>query len=225
MAKEANVIDYGTIAAYGAGRIREEIRVAMDSVEGDSVVLLLTNPVNYQRVVLELMSYTTKKASYGIYVAINKPFVAMKNILEKEVDLSRVIFVDAITQTLNGNGNDGSIYVAVKQGLKKVEGAHIKKLNGCYYVASPENLTDLCEAITNSVHAVPNESKFIFFDSFSTLLLYNDVNTVARFAHFLTGKIRTWGAKGVLLSLENSSDALTAQLSQFCDAVIKIGVD
>lgn len=224
MAKEINAIDYSTIAAYNANRIREEIRAAMDGAGNDSVVLLLTNSVNYQTVVLELMSYMAEKANYGIYVAINKPFVAMQKILEKEVDLNKVTFVDAITQTINGNGKDSSIYVAVKQGLKKVEGTHIKKLNGCRYVASPENLTDLCEAIAEFVQAVSGD-KFIFFDSLSTLLLYNDVTTVARFAHFLTGKIRAWGAGGILLSLENSSDALTTQLSQFCDAVIKIGVD
>lgn len=197
---------YNAIAAYNATRIREEIRVAMEGLCGSSVVLLLTSPVNYQRVVLELMCYITgEKATPGVYVAINKPFMAMQKILEKEVDLNRLIFVDAITQTVSSR--------------------HAEKLEGCRYVASPENLTDLCEAVADAVHAISGRNKFVFFDSLSTLLLYNDATTVARFAHFLTGKIRSWGAGGVLLSLDGSSDALTMQLSQFCDAVIKIGSD
>ena len=40
----------------------------------------------------------------------------------------------------------------------------------------------------------------------STLFIYNKVGPVAKFAHFLTQKMRFLGVKGIILSLEIESD-------------------
>ena len=67
------------------------------------------------------------------------------------------------------------------------------------------------------------EDRFIFFDSLSTLLIYNQSKSVSKFAHFLTGKMREWKIKGVLISLQKNIDEnLIAQVSQFCDRIIEV---
>ena len=69
-----------------------------------------------------------------------------------------------------------------------------------------------------AVRAIPGEKKFLFFDSLSTLLIYNKPITVAKFIHFLSGKMRMWRVKGIIISLEKESDKeLLSELSQFCD--------
>jgi len=61
----------------------------------------------------------------------------------------------------------------------------------------------------------------VFFDSLSTLLLYNNVQTVARFIHFLAGKMRVWEVKGVIVSLRKEKDAeLIDELTPFCDITL-----
>jgi len=67
------------------------------------------------------------------------------------------------------------------------------------------------------------QDRFIFFDSLSTLLVYNQSKSVTKFAHFLTGKMREWKIKGVLISLQkNTDERLIAQVSQFCDRIIEV---
>jgi len=75
-----------------------------------------------------------------------------------------------------------------------------------------------------AVRAVPAEEKFVFFDSLNTLLMYNKVTTVARFVHFLAGKMRTWKVKGIIVSLQKEKNKeLIEELMQFCDVSIDFG--
>jgi hypothetical protein len=60
-------------------------------------------------------------------------------------------------------------------------------------------------------------------DSLSTLLLYHNVGTVSKFSHFLTGRMRMWGLRGILMAVEKEADPkFTNQLAQFCDIVVTL---
>ncbi len=152
-----------------------------------------------------------------MYATINKPASTIKD--EMGIEARNISFVDAITQLVGTIRHGGEMFMVSKRGIEEI----IASTNdGCIYVKSPENLTDISTAISEAVDSMASEKRFVLFDSLSTLLLYNDVASVARFAHFLTGRLRMWRAKGVLISVENSSGELVSQLSQFCDAVIRI---
>ena len=65
--------------------------------------------------------------------------------------------------------------------------------------------------------------KFVFLDSVSTLLIYNNLETTERFVHYMINKIRNMGFFVVLISIdEEKSNKLIPILSQFCDKIIKI---
>jgi len=50
------------------------------------------------------------------------------------------------------------------------------------------------------------------------------VQTVARFIHFLAGKMRVWQVKAIIISLERKEDKeLIDELSQFCDVIMDFG--
>ena len=71
--------------------------------------------------------------------------------------------------------------------------------------------------------AIPTKDKFLFFDSLSTLLLYNDVSVVAKFVHFLSGKMRVWRVKGIIISLRRKIDEdLIEELKGFCDMTLNL---
>ena len=127
----------------------------------------------------------------------------MRELFErKKIDTKLIIFIDAVTKTVGGN---------------------IKKTRNCLYIGNPENLSDISLAMDQAVRALGNKEKFLFFDSLSTLLIYNKVNTVARFIHFISGKMRIWKVKGIIISLQKDKDKeLIDELSQFCDVTIKL---
>lgn len=170
----------------------------------DFIVLATVNARNYQKTNIELVKFLTKnKKIPGLYVTLNKPFKTMKEIFEKAgIDTKMLIFIDAVTRTSGGKT------------IKKKE---------CLFIGNPENLSDISVAMDQGVRALPTKDKFVFFDSLSTLMLYNSIETVARFIHFLSTKMRIWKVKGIIISLERKKDKeLIEELSQFCDVIIEL---
>ena len=55
------------------------------------------------------------------------------------------------------------------------------------------------------------------------MAIFNKPGTVARFIHFLTGKMREWKIKGIIITLEKETDqTLLDELTQFSDARIDV---
>jgi KaiC/GvpD/RAD55 family RecA-like ATPase len=166
------------------------------------IALVLVDAKSYQSKSINLIKQFTEKENVpGVYVTLNKPFDTMQRILEEDgIDTRKIIFIDGVT---------------------KIAGGRMGKTHNCLFIGSPEKLSDIGMALDQAVRSIPSNEKFVFFDSLSTLLLYNKSGTVGRFSHFLTGKMRVWKVKGILISLEKESDEiLINELTQFCDTVI-----
>ena len=124
-----------------------------------------------------VMKYLVQKTK-GLYVSFNKQYSEIQSFLEKAgIAKDRVYCVDAVSKK--------------QKDLPK----------GCYCLQSPESLTELSIVITN---LLKQEYKFIFFDSLSSLLIYNDLETVERFIHYLTGKMKYLRVKGVFISMQDA---------------------
>jgi len=166
------------------------------------IALATVSAKDYQKNNIKLVRYLTKDKNIpGVYVTLNKPFETIKSVLEKDgVDTRMIIFIDAVTKNAGGKA---------------------PKNKNCLFINNPENLSDISIAMDQAVRALPSKEKFLFFDSLSTLLLYNNVETVARFIHFLAGKMRDWKVKGIIISLKRKADKeLIEELSPFCDVII-----
>lgn len=169
------------------------------------IALATVSASSYDKTNMKLIKHlTSEEKTPGVYITLNKPYTTLSALFKKnKIDERMVIFVDAVT---------------------KLSGMEIKKTKGCLFVGSPEKLSDISIAMDQAVRAVPTKQKFVFFDSLSTLLLYNNAETVARFIHFLAGKMRAWKVKGIIISLEkNKNEDLINKLSQLCDVVQEIG--
>src|SRR3989338_1757778 len=178
--------------------VREIIEKSLSGVE-EYVALATVAAQRYQQTNIDIIQYLTAvDGTPGVYVTLNKPFATMEGIFKKNnVNTEMIIFIDAVTRTTGGS---------------------TEKTNKCLFIGSPENLSDVSLAMDQAVRAIPGEKKFLFFDSLSTLLIYNKPITVAKFIHFLSGKMRMWRVKGIIISLEKESDKeLLSELSQFCD--------
>ncbi len=170
----------------------------------DYVALATVNPDNYQETNIEIIRYLVQEEKIpGLYVTLNKPFNVIFNLLKKEkINTDMVVFIDAVTRTAGGN---------------------VEKTQNCLYIGNPENLSDISVAMDQAVRQIPSEEKFLFFDSLDTLLIYNKPITVAKFIHFLSGKMRVWKVKGIIVSLSRESNKeLIDQLNQFCDVRLEL---
>ncbi|MFH1663740.1 MAG: ATPase domain-containing protein [archaeon] len=178
----------------------------LSKVKKKEIVLILSDEKKYLETNLKILNILTNKLNEkGIYVTINRPFNSLIELLESnKIKTKNIFFIDAITMTVVGEA---------------------KEVPNCLFINSPNSLTELGIALGEAFKAMKETTdRFIFLDSLSTLLIYNQSQSVTKFAHFLTGRMREWKIKGVLISLQkNVDERLIAQVSQFCDRIIEVG--
>ena len=181
----------------------KSVKAKLEGMKKQGIYLVVAKAADYEDVNYAVVEYLVNKMKMnGVYVTLNKPFSTMKNIFkERKIPIDKVMFLDGISKTIIGETTPD----------KNVQ-----------YVESPESLTDLSIAV-NLMASQISPPRFLFFDSLSTLLVYNASGPVTKFAHFLIGRMRKWEINGVIVSIEEETDSkLYGEISQFCDGVIKV---
>ena len=169
----------------------------------DYLLLITVDAKSYQNAVINVLKFLiNEQGTSGVYVTLNKPYEIMqRNLVSNNIDPRLVIFIDANTRT-----------------------GETKKVENCLYIGNPEKLSDMSVAMDQAVKALLTADKFLIFDSLNTLSIFNKPATVARFVHFLAGKMREWKIKGIIITLEKETEPiLLDELTQFSDARMDIG--
>ncbi|MBS3100570.1 hypothetical protein J4204_00370 [Candidatus Woesearchaeota archaeon] len=180
--------------------LKESFKKEVKSLK-DYILLIAVDAKSYQKTVIDATKFLVNEQNIpGVYVTLNKPYEIMQRALSSNgIDTRLLIFIDATSRT------------------------EAKKVGNCLYIGSPEKLSDMSVAMDQAIKALPGD-KFLIFDSLNTLLIFNKPATVARFIHFLTGKMREWKVKGIIVTLEKETEqVLLDELTQFSDARIDIG--
>jgi len=177
----------------------------LDEIRGEGITMVITKAEDYLDLNTDILGELTKESQPGVYVTVNKPYSGIVEILDESgVNTDNILFVDAISKE-TGRGEEDEENVL--------------------YMDSPEDLTGLSIVIQEAVESMGDTDKFVFLDSLTTLTIYNETDTVSKFGHYLTGKMRSWdGVEGVIVSLakEEVEDELIDQMSQFCDNVVRL---
>ena len=182
--------------------LKETFKKEIKSLK-DYIILITVDAKSYQSTIIDLVKLLVSEQNVpGVYVTLNKPYdIMQRTFVNNNVDSRLIIFIDATSRT---------------EGTKKIE--------NCLYIGSPEKLSDMSVAMDQAIKALPPAEKFLIFDSLNTLTIFNKPGTVARFIHFLTGKMREWKIKGIVITLEKETEqVLLDELTQFSDARIDIG--
>lgn len=169
----------------------------------DYILLITVDARNYQNSIINVLKFLVNEQGIpGVYVTLNKPYEVMqRNLLGNNIDPRLIIFIDANSRTEES-----------------------KKVANCLYIGNPEKLSDMSVAMDQAIKALPTTNKFLIFDSLNTLAIFNKPSTVARFIHFLAGKMREWKIKGIIITLEKETEqSLLDELTQFSDARIDLG--
>ncbi len=180
--------------------LKESFKKEVKSLK-DYILLVTVDAKNYQKTAIDIVKFLVNEQNIpGVYVTLNKPYDIMQRILSSNnIDTRLVIFIDATSRTKVG------------------------KVENCLYIGSPEKLSDMSVAMDQAIKSLQGD-KFLIFDSLNTLSIFNKPATVARFIHFLTGKMREWKIKGIIMTLEKETEqALMDELTQFSDFRIDRG--
>jgi archaellum biogenesis ATPase FlaH len=165
------------------------------------VVMAIVPFRNFEEVNFHLLDLLIKRYdSKGSYITINRPYKSMVQLLKnKNINFKNMFFIDCITKEMSER----------------------RSVKDCYFVGSPSNLTEIAIALDPVFKE--GKHKFVFLDSLDTLAIYNPIDSVIKFAHFLTSKVRLHDISGIFLAVhENSDEKLMMELAQFCDKVIDL---
>ena len=162
------------------------------------LVLFSVSPVIYQEAVLDLLRYFSERFGSGLYITLNKPTATLQGSFEKAgIHGGKLMFLDSITNIPE----------------------HETEL--CCYLGRMRELPELSVGVSKMLTGRKG-IKFVLLDSVSTLLIYNDPKSVARFCHLIAEKLRKWSVPGAFICVEMGEGTDTiAQLAQFCDTYVK----
>ena len=163
-------------------------------------ILYILPSKQYFQSVLTVLKKETKNKEI-IYVTTNKPYSHLINLFKEEkLDADKIFFIDCISEQVGA----------------KQETSH------CLFLGSPQQITGLSLAINKAVDLMSNET-LVFFDSLSTLLVYNNEQVVGKFTNFLINKLRTKNVSTIMLTLESDSDKkIIKTIQSFVDEVTEI---
>ena len=142
--------------------IKGHILKALEKTEDHGVYLFVLKPEEYHIANEIILDYFIRKLNKkGIYVTLNKPYNNLSESLKKRsIDSSSLYFIDGTSKT----GSEGK----VTSGKENYT-----------YINNPESLTELSLVITNMSNT--GKYQFLFFDSITTLLVYNSATATEKF--------------------------------------------
>ena len=178
----------------------EKIKKEINTLPENFVVLTIVPYDKSEEVNLGILKFLiNEKKNKGSYIAVNKPYQSITEILGKnKIDSDQLFFIDCMTKKAGGNTKD---------------------ITNCSFIDTPSNLTSLGIELEKLFKKA--EHNFVFLDSLNMLVQYNNKKQIIQFAHSLLSKVRINNIKGIVVGLHEETDEdLIAELSQLCDKVL-----
>jgi hypothetical protein len=166
-----------------------------------TTTLYLSQPEHYFSSVVQIFKDLLRDKSV-IYVTTNKPYPHLVNLLKQDqVDTNRIFFIDCITKQILSVADEP---------------------DNCIYINSPHEITAIGIAVSRAVEHLAGE-KYLFLDSLSTLLLYNDEKIIGQFSNFMINKMLVSDVSSIIMVLSSDVDKeVIKQIMSFVDEVKKI---
>ncbi|MFZ3168540.1 MAG: ATPase domain-containing protein [Candidatus Methanoperedens sp.] len=189
----------------------KELDNAIGGIRKGSNIMLIGPPMSQKEVILRYIMYHGTAINDNAVIAVTTREPAT-DILEWFKDnkivlpLSRIGIIDCITKSVGG--------VAL-------ETENIK------FASSPQDLTGIGVRISQFIEDFHLKKKIpkiqLHINSLSAILMYSNIQTVFRFMHVFTGRIKATGAMGIFVVDSGMHDDPTiATLKQLFDGIIEI---
>ena len=187
--------------------IDDIVREGFKGLPSRYLVMVTSSPENYVPMILSVLRNLVTPESVCIYISVNKPYFALEEVMRSQkIPTQNMYFLDCASGLM---------------------GKPPQEFEKTYILSGPSNLTELSITLSKLLSSDMLKGKegetILFLDSVSTFLIYNDANTVARFLHTITGRVRTHSIRGVFFSLHNDVEkGAIASTVQFHDKVLRI---
>lgn len=192
----------------------EELDNAIGGVKKGSNIMIIGPPMSGKEIILDYIMYygAVKNDNAIIKVSTRYPASNVFKWFEENnisLPLSKIGIIDCVTKTI---------------GKEAVEAEHIK------IASSPVDLTGIGVKISQFFEDFFIKKKLqkiqLHIDSLSTLMMYSNIQTVFRFLHVFTGRIKAAGAMGIFLvedGMHDEKDIVT--LKQLFDGIIEVKLE
>jgi hypothetical protein len=179
--------------------LTKSIEKEMKSLKQPFSTIVVTNSDNFNDTVISLIK-SLGSDSNVVFVSFNKPSSVLEKTFGDKLKCN-IFYIDLVTQVATGE---------------------VQKKKNIVFLVSQRNLTDLSITLSEVLNRI-NGKKFVFIDSLTTMLLYNDVNNTSQFLQFLSNRLKLWNTNSFIFSMEGKDENEVIRVaSQTVDKVIKI---
>jgi len=183
--------------------VKSALKAKMKELVDSKVILVSAKSENHTPVVSSMLEVLVKERGMGgVYMSITRPYEYIQSTIKTAgVSSDNIFFIDCISL---------------------MAGKAQQKTNNVVFVENPSSLEEVSMYLDRMLEKVQGEKKFLFLDSLSSLLIYNNDKSVKEFTHFIINKIRLENITGIILSIEKKeAEDLVKTLTPMCDAEIR----
>jgi hypothetical protein len=182
------------------GIIKEKLEKELNNLPENWIVFLETSAESSLEVNIESVKCFLNKGLEGIVFSASRPFSNLLSIYkENGINIEKIIILDGASKG------------------QKVENKNV------IFLENLDDLTNISIILSDTYKQLKDFKSFIFFDSVTTMLIYNNPLVFAKFIHSFLVKMRINNEGGILFSLEEETEKkVRAEIAQLCDKVIKI---
>jgi hypothetical protein len=162
----------------------------------NQVVLMIMPADGYNNTIIKHLKKLSKKTV--CFVTLSKTYESMKEIFKKnKINSGNIVVIDAISKS-----------------LRKVP----DQTDGCYFVSSPNSMTELEIAV---LKVLRHGFEYLVFDSLSTMLVYQKNAPVAKFVSALANNARQNNAKALFYTAKSAEQSqMVGEVSTMVDKAI-----
>lgn len=162
----------------------------------NSIILIVVPKEQYLAKTIEILKDLESSMEKICYVCLTQPYSTLSDFFKKNnISESKFRFVDVMTNTVQD----------------------AKSTQDCAFVSGPSALTEIGVAFSK----MSENTNASLIDSITTLLVYENENSVIRFTHSLMTKTRLLSMKAVFIALkEDTNTNLIKDIHMFSDKVI-----
>jgi len=189
----------------------KELDNAIGGIRKGSNIMLIGPPMSQKEVILHSIMYHGTAINDNAVITVNTrepASVILERFKENKIvlPLSRIGIIDCISKSV---------------GMDAFETESIK------FASSPKDLTGIGVRISEFFEDFLMKQKIqkiqLHINSLSTILMYSNTQTVFRFMHVFTGRIKAAGALGIFIADSGiNDDPKIATLKQLFDGIIEI---
>ncbi len=172
------------------------LELNMGEAASPATFMLSMDAANYsKRLPVVMETFLTRRKGDAVYVTFNKPAASLAELFKGIDHKNRMLFLDVISSHTGEKGSE---------------------MENAFFVSYPGDLTGVMVVLSRTLKM--HQFRFLFVDSLSSVLIYNDERTTTRFLHALAAMCKQNLVHLVLLSSDDLPPSFSSSISSLAAA-------